>query len=86
MLSGMELVPEISAPVIGLNKGVTIAIAIYCLSESAYFSTRKVRNWLPFKWHVCVCINLCRWCHIIGFHKHSIENYVKNMYQFCCFT
>ena len=40
--------------------GCTIAIAIYCLSGSAYFSTQRVGNWLPSEWHVCGCIHLCR--------------------------
>ena len=37
----------------GKTRGCTIAVAIYCLSRSTYFSFQRVRNWLPSKWHVC---------------------------------
>ena len=60
VLNGTDLYVELSAPAMGLNKGCTIAIAIYYLSGSAYFSTQRVRNWLPSAWHVCGCIHLCR--------------------------
>ena len=52
--------PQVSFFAYYINMLFIVNIAIYCLSGSAYFSTQRVRNWLPSEWHVCGCIHLCR--------------------------